>query len=110
MQHFSCKTRLTPKLRMRLGSRGESVVETLAAVLVCSLAILMLYTALASASRMNATAESQALGLREDILAVESQAESKGFDNVSISGFDETYSVEFFSGENGNLTSYRLRN
>lgn len=97
------------KLRARFNACGESIVETLAAVLVCSLAILMMYTAMASASRMNAAAESQAAGLREDVLAVEVQAESAGVNTVSVSGFNETYDVEYFVGENENLISYRLR-
>lgn len=97
------------KLRARLNTCGESIVETLAAVLVCSLAILVMYTAMASASRINAAAESQAAGLRDDVMTVEMQAESVGFNTVSVSGFTETYDVEYYVGENENLVSYRLR-
>lgn len=109
MKRLVNKHEFAEKLRARFNTCGESIVETLAAVLVCSLAILMMYTAMASASRINAATESQAAGLREDVMAVEMQAEPTGFDKVSVSGFNETYDVEYFVGENENLISYRLR-
>ena len=97
------------QLRSRLGMRGESITETLAAILICSLAILMLYTALASASRMNAVADSQAADLRNDIFAAETQGEPKGdLREVRVVGFDEGYQVQYYGGQTGDVMSYRL--
>ena len=97
------------RLRFRLDTCGESIVETLAAILICSLAILMLYTALASASRMNAAADAQAAALRNDIFAAETQGEPEdGLREVSIVGFSETYQVQYYGGQTGDVKSYRL--
>ncbi len=108
MKQFVNKT--LAQLRGRLGSRGESIVETLAAVLVCSLAILMLYTALSSAARMNAAADAQAVNLRESIVSAETQqSPEEGLREVSVAGFDEVYLVQYYSGETDDIKSYSLR-
>ena len=97
------------RLRLRFGTRGESITETLAAILICSLAILMLYTALASASRMNAAADEQSANLRNDIFAAETQGEpEEGLREVRVTGFEESYEVQYYGGQTGDVMSYRL--
>lgn len=103
-------TQTVARLRARLGTRGESIVETLAAVLICSLAILMLYTALSSASRMNVGADKQSSDLQEAIIAIETQQNPEGeLREVSIVGFERTYSVQYYGSEESDIKSYRLQ-
>ena len=99
------------QLRMRLNMRGESIVETLAAVLICSLAILMLYTALASAARMNTAADAQSAQLRDTIIAAEMQQEPEGMPReVTVAGYENVpYVVDYYGGKVDGLKSYRLR-
>ena len=102
-------TQVIARVRFRFGTQGESIVETLVAVLICSLAILMLYTALSSAARMNAGADTQAGQLRDAIVATETQQNAEGdLREVSIVGFEQTYSVQYYGNDTSDIKSYRL--
>lgn len=91
------------------GSRaGESIAETLAALLICTLAVLMLFTAVSSAVRMNALADQST----EATLQASREAETGASDasdrrEVTVDGFDERYEVEYYDGGSGGVISYR---
>ena len=96
-------------LRTRLRSQaGESVVETLAAVFICTLALLMLYTAVATAARMNADADAAALALRESAIAAEVQDRTGERREVTVDGFTEPYVVVYSGEGDGGYVSYSL--
>ena len=100
--------RLGERRRGARGSRGESVVETLAAVLVCTFAILMLYSALAASSRMNAEADARLEQARADMTAADAQQGTGEYAEVEVEGFDETYLVEYYESDSGEYATYRL--
>lgn len=57
---------------MRIASeRGETLVETLAAILVCAFAITALFAATAVASRLNAQANERSARLSKELAAAE---------------------------------------
>lgn len=96
------------KLVNRLrASKGESIVETLAAVLICSLAILMLYTAVASASRMNYAADAAAAEARQATYEAEAQTPTGDYREVTVDGFTDTFPVEYYTSANGSAVAYR---
>lgn len=104
--------KLRASLGARLGMRGESLVETLAALLICSLAVLMLYTALTSAARMNNQADQNSQLLRDDLFAAEMQGARDGAaqesGQVRFSGYEEAYDVTIYTGSTGTYKSYSL--
>ena len=93
------------------GKRGESVVETLAAVLICTFALLMLYTALATAGRINSQADDLSQQLYNQTYTAQAQVREDGMHDyraVTVEGFDESYTVEYFEVQSDGYTSYRL--
>jgi hypothetical protein len=95
--------------------RGETLVETLAAILVCSFAILMLFTATSVATRMNSEAYDREIDIQrqhvpaerhqtptdpsaDDLLGEESTKE------MSFGG--KTYVMRLYGGDD--LRSYDL--
>lgn len=96
--------RIVARLRSQV---GESIVETLAAVIVCTLAILMLFTAVSVAMRMNVAADADAAEAREAVLAAESQEPTHDYREVVVDGFDETFYVEYYGSDDGSVFTYR---
>lgn len=91
--------------------RGESIVETLAAVLICTFALLMLYTAIATAGRINTEADALSQQLYEQTFTAQAQVRDDGFTDyrmVTVEGFDEAYTVEYFEALPDGYASYRL--
>lgn len=88
------------KLRSR---RGETLTETLAAVLLVGLASVVLASMIGAASHIRAQALEQDASLYQEIASAESRtgAGSSGFVKVDGEQFDVTY-----YGEEGQLRSY----
>ena len=69
--------------------KGETLVETLAAILMCTLAIVMLTTAILTASRLNQTATDQ----DEDLYTQQTDAETLN-KNSTLNVTDGTVTIE----------------
>ena len=93
---------LIKKLRSDL---GESLVEVLAAILICVLAIVILFGATMAATNLNQKAETADAALQEEQIASEmwQTAYISGTGTVKVG--NDYYRVTFY-GDNGELTSY----
>lgn len=92
-----------------LSSRGETLVETLAAILIAALASLMLTYSAVAATRINKAAESADERYAADIMAAEAMTPDteagSGTLHAAGNSVDYTFQVDFFGG-NGHLTSF----
>lgn len=99
------------KLRSR---KGETLTETLVAILLVGLASVVLASMISAASRMGAQALEWDTALYEAVTAVETQPDEAKTEaanpNVQVTiGSEpaENFAVTYFSDENGTLYSYR---
>lgn len=101
------------KLRSR---KGETLTETLIAVLIVGLASVVLASMVTAASRMSAQAEERDDKLYAAVTAAEAQPdsakveESDSSPTVQVTVGDNStvnFSVTYFSDEDGTLSSYR---
>ncbi|MGI6032196.1 MAG: type IV pilus modification PilV family protein [Coriobacteriales bacterium] len=84
--------------------KGETLVETLAAILVCVCAAVALLTGTTVASRSNQTADARADEISQQVAACEAQEDSTGTTQVTIDG--TSYTVDIYGGDD--LLSYKL--
>jgi len=98
--------RTVKKLR---SSCGESIVETLAAILVITFAGLFLFASIITAARINKTVEDTNAEFHTQLLTAEQQSGNlDGTVTIRDSGlFIATLDVEY-TGGSGQLTSYRI--
>ena len=99
------------KLRSR---KGETLTETLVAILLVGLASVVLASMIGAASRMGVQAKEQDEKLRDAVTAVETQPDEAKTEaanpNVQVTiGSEpaENFAVTYFSDEDGTLYSYR---
>ena len=100
--------KLLRKLRAR---SGETLTETLCAVLVVSLSSVLLATMISAASHMNATALEKDRALYTELTAAEARSAAKSEPKtveVTINGTKVTFAATYYSGEDGALTSYAV--
>lgn len=90
--------------------KGETILETLIAILIITFSSVMLVNLTLTATRMNKDTEQEDNKFREDLMDAE-KAESGTNGDVTISsgGSSYTYQVEYFGKDNG-LYSYRALN
>lgn len=96
--------RICSKLRSR---KGETLTETLVAVLLVGLASVVLASMIGAASRMGTQALERDAALYEEIIAAEARTGS-GQDSgvtVKIGGTNKNFAVTYYGGE-GQLHSY----
>jgi len=88
-------------------SRGETLVETLAAILIVTLSSIVLVTAAVTAARINRGAAQRDAALEAEIRTAEEQAAgTAGVVGVEEDGSKKgTYSVFYYGGD-GTLASY----
>jgi len=96
----------SPLLRKLKDNRGESLVEVLAAVLVCALAIVILFGATMAAANLNTQAETQDALLQEEQIASEMWQSGYQSGTGTVRVGSDYYRVTFY-GDNGELTSYK---
>lgn len=84
--------------------KGETLTETLAAILISALSSALLLTAVMTSSKVNKQTEEADLALREQQLAAEEQINGKP-DTVRVGR--DSYSVLRY-GEDGQLQTYVL--
>lgn len=100
--------KLLKKLRAR---SGETLTETLCAVLVMSLSSVLLATMISAASHMNATALEKDSALYSELTTAEERSAAKSEPKaveVTINGAKVTFAATYYGGENGALTSYAV--
>ena len=91
------------KLRSR---KGETLTETLVAVLLVGLASVVLASMISAASRMGAQALERDTALYEEITVAEAQSSGQnGSVTVEIGGSSQNFNVTYF-GEEDQLHSY----
>jgi hypothetical protein len=84
---------------------GETIVETLVAIVICAFAVVVLTTSTVAAARLNASAQARNTSFDEQRAAAESGSASNAVDGtVSIAGKD--YSALFHGGDA--VSSYEL--
>lgn len=86
-------------------NRGETLTETLAAILILTLSSLVLLTMTVTAVRINRMAGQSDKTFHAEIAAVETQ-QSPGTGKIEISGYK--YDVVLY-GTGGGLTAYGLK-
>lgn len=96
-----------------LNERGETLVETLASIVVCTFAFIMLMTAVAVATNINTTAYNREVDLQRQHVPSErhvNQSEESdllGDDaTIDISFGGQTYTMKLFGGND--LRSYEF--
>ena len=102
--------KLLKKLRAR---SGETLTETLCAVLVMSLSSVLLATMISAASHMNATALEKDSALYSELTTAEEQTDIKeeGTVTVTIASNDSkkvSFPVSYYGDEDGAHTSYAV--
>ena len=99
----------------RPNERGETLVETLASIVVCTFAIIMLFTAAAVASRMNADAYDREVDIQRQHVPAERQQPAAESSDDGLLGMGttkkmpfggKTYVMEVYGGDS--LKSYKL--
>lgn len=97
--------KLLRKLRAR---SGETLTETLCAVLVMSLSSVLLATMISAASHMNAAALEKDTALYTALTTAEEQTGTNAEETVkvSIDGTLVDFTVAYYGGEDGALSSY----
>lgn len=95
------------KLRSR---KGETLTETLVALLIVGLSSVVLASMIGAASRMGTQALERDKNLYEEITATETRPESgqSGSVMVKIDGTNENFNVTYYGGE-GQLHSYAYK-
>ncbi len=100
--------KIMKKLRAR---SGETLTETLCAVLVMSLSSVLLATMISAASHMNATALEKDSALYSELTTAEEQSAAKSEPKaveVTINGARVTFSATYYGDKDGALTSYAV--
>ena len=98
---------MTCALKRKLKSdSGESLIEVLAAILVCVLALVILFGATMAAANLNGKAETQDAALQEEQIASEEWQTSYAGGTGTVKVSSDYYQVTFF-GESGELISYK---
>lgn len=99
--------RICSKLRSR---KGETLTETLVAVLLVGLASVVLASMIGAASRMSGLALERDKNLYEEITAAETQKDSgqNGDVTIKIGGSNKSMTVTYY-GEEGQLNSYAYK-
>ncbi len=96
----------TPEAKLRC-TRGETIVETLASVLIVALSCLIFFTMVMSSSRMNAAAIAADDAFYAQLTAAETHSgDGATFVTVSWGGGYSVFAV-LTSGGEGELSSYR---
>lgn len=91
-------------MKKLLGSRGETITETLAAILIVAMSAVILATMTAASVRITRSANAASEKLYQQISAAESgDNQAKG--TVTVGG--ETVEVMFYGDKDGVFTSYR---
>lgn len=84
---------------------GETIVETLVAIVICAFAVVVLTTSTVVAARLNAAAQTRDASFDKQRTAAETGAAASAADGtVTIAGKD--YSVLFYGGDA--VSSYEL--
>lgn len=96
--------------------RGETLTETLAAILLVTLSATVLCTLVVTAARINRAAGEGDARFRQNQAAVERRRAgtdgtltSDGSVTVTVGGVTSSYPVTVYTVENGALTSYAYR-
>lgn len=92
-------------MRKIKNNAGESLVEVLAAILICVLAIVMLFGATMAATNLNQKAETADAALQEEQIASEMWQTGYISGTGTVKVGNDYYRVTFY-GDNGELTSY----
>lgn len=95
--------RLKNTLERFSANRGETLVETLCAILVSSFAIVMLTTAVVASATANKAADDRDAVLQVEQQAAESHSDAVGTGTVTLGG--ASYSVTYYGGDD--MVSYR---
>ena len=98
--------KLLRKLRAR---SGETLTETLCAVLVMSLSSVLLATMISAASHMNASALEKDSALYSELTTAEARSATKSEPKtveVTINGTKVTFATTYYGGGDSALTSY----
>lgn len=100
--------KLLRKLRAR---SGETLTETLCAVLVMSLSSVLLATMISAAAHMNASALEKDRALYTELTAAEARSAAKSEPKavyVTINGTKVTFAATYYGDKDGALTSYAV--
>lgn len=96
--------------------RGETLTETLAAILMVALSAVVLCTLAVTAARINRAAGEGDARFRQNQAVVERQRPDadgtlaqNGSVTITVNGAASTYPVTIYTMENGDLTSYVYR-
>ncbi|SEH41729.1 hypothetical protein SAMN06298223_0700 [Olsenella sp. KH1P3] len=97
-----------PRCRVGRGERGETLAETLVAILICTLASVMLLAASATAARLSRQAEDREGDLWEQRQAAESDryVGSRGSDRATVQVDGRSHTMLISGGDD--IVSYRL--
>lgn len=97
-------------MRKRLGNRGETLIETLAAILIAAMASMMLMTAVAVSSKLNRAAQEADAALRLSQEAAELRQSAGEEDTVEITNGTNSslYPVTRY-GSADSVTAYALK-
>ncbi|MDD4844931.1 MAG: hypothetical protein PHU31_11490 [Anaerotignum sp.] len=98
-------------MKEKLGTKGETIIETLVAILILTVSAMLLAEVSAAAVRMNQKIEDVDKNYRDELAVVEKQdASFKGEITIKrlSDGHTYTYDVNFFGNE-GDLTSYQAK-
>lgn len=96
------------RLQHTRATRGEMLVETLAATLIAVFAILVLFTAAGYATKMNHDASTRTTGLQQqqELAALQEGEGTEGSVVLELDGIQTNIPARFFGGEN--FSSYKL--
>jgi hypothetical protein len=92
--------------RIAKNNRGETIVETLAGIVVCTLAVLILVTATVTAARINKQAEDRDAQLNVEQLQAEKNVNPLATEGTVTFG-GSSLTVTYYGGES--MTSYVMK-
>ena len=98
---------LLKKLKSKV---GESLVESLAAILIFTMASIVLYTMVTTSADLNAKTKAMDAKNQADLVAVEkgdpASQNGSGTVTFSVGGKTKTVSVDIYGGKDGSLFAY----
>ncbi len=96
-------------MKKKLSTKGETVIETLVAILILTISAMLLAEVSATSVRMNQKIETVDAKYRDELAVVEKrESPQSGEVTITSGGNAYTYEVDFYGNE-GNLTSYQAK-
>jgi hypothetical protein len=98
-------------MKKKLGTKGETLIETLVAIIILTVSAMLLAVVTATSVRMNQKIEDVDKNYRDELAVVEKRDTSfEGKITIQrlSDGHSYTYDVNFFGNE-GDLTSYQAK-